>query len=304
MTAADESDDLALLEQTRSRLETALSRDEHWRALTLSSAQSGGAEDAARRARNKRLEMALAENPFFRAWKHVSEAIEALRERAAADAAVNAPITEPAEVPIEPGVEPSIETGLVTGADAGAAPPARSGLAERIAAEAGDAFELPKDILDLIRAGSPDAAAPGQPSEPDEAAVPGPAAARSRVVIPSVAAASGKAEGQGASQARRAPAREAPAWEEASVTFVTREARTAPPAEGLPADPGAERAPVLFARPRNAKRQAEAGDETPPGPDEEEAEVSIITPEMKEAQRKAEEAAAKVRRLRKALSGD
>ncbi len=70
--------DLAALEQARERLEAALAGDESWRALRTSEGQDGAPESAARRARNTRLKMALAENPLYQAWKHLGEAIAAL----------------------------------------------------------------------------------------------------------------------------------------------------------------------------------------------------------------------------------
>ena len=83
VAASGVTDELTALEQARSRLEAALAGDEHWRALM----QAGGAEgavgqSAARRARNRRLEMALAENSLYQAWRHLNEAIAALRESA------------------------------------------------------------------------------------------------------------------------------------------------------------------------------------------------------------------------------
>ena len=81
--------DLAALEQARERLEAALAGDESWRALRTSEGQDGAPESAARRARNTRLKMALAENPLYQAWKHLGEAIAALHEtRARSEAAV------------------------------------------------------------------------------------------------------------------------------------------------------------------------------------------------------------------------
>jgi len=69
---------MSLLEATRARLEATLATDENWRALVRGPSASD--EDAAaRRARDTRLEMALADNDVYCAWRHVSEAIAALR---------------------------------------------------------------------------------------------------------------------------------------------------------------------------------------------------------------------------------
>ena len=84
MAASGVTDELTALEQARSRLETALGSDENWRALQQAPGQGDDADaSAARRARNTRLKMALAENPLYQAWKHLGEAIDALRKSAA-----------------------------------------------------------------------------------------------------------------------------------------------------------------------------------------------------------------------------
>ena len=82
MAASGVTDELASLEQARARLEAALAGDEHWRALRQPPGEREGDDEeatAARRARNTRLEMALAENPLYQAWKHLGDAIAALR---------------------------------------------------------------------------------------------------------------------------------------------------------------------------------------------------------------------------------
>ncbi len=84
MAASGVTDELTSLELARARLEAALAGDEHWRALRQSPGQGEreGEEaeaSAARRARDTRLKMALAENPLYQAWKHLGEAIDALR---------------------------------------------------------------------------------------------------------------------------------------------------------------------------------------------------------------------------------
>jgi hypothetical protein len=81
VTASGMTDELIALEQARARLEAELADDENWRALRQSDEQDEEGEgSAARRARNTRLKMALAENPLYLAWRHLGEAIAALRE--------------------------------------------------------------------------------------------------------------------------------------------------------------------------------------------------------------------------------
>jgi hypothetical protein len=83
VTPSEAKDELASLEEARARLEAALAGDEHWRALQQPPAQ-GTQGSAAHQARNTRLKMALAENPLYQAWRHVDEAIAALRATGAA----------------------------------------------------------------------------------------------------------------------------------------------------------------------------------------------------------------------------
>jgi hypothetical protein len=74
--------ELEALELARCQLEAVLSGDENWRALRLAGADNADpAASAARQARNRRLEMALADNAHYQAWKHLNDAIDALRAR-------------------------------------------------------------------------------------------------------------------------------------------------------------------------------------------------------------------------------
>jgi hypothetical protein len=74
------TDELTSLQEARARLEAELAGDEHWRALWQPAGQGEDTQaSAARQARNTRLKMALADNPLYQAWKHVGEAIDALR---------------------------------------------------------------------------------------------------------------------------------------------------------------------------------------------------------------------------------
>ena len=87
MAASGEPDELTSLEEARARLEAQLAEDEHWRALQQPPPEGEeGQASAARQARNTRLKMALAENPQYQAWRHLGEAIAALRASGADDA--------------------------------------------------------------------------------------------------------------------------------------------------------------------------------------------------------------------------
>jgi len=77
--ADSHQDEVSLLEEVRARLEAALATDENWRALMRGPAFASEEDAAARRARDTRLEMALADNGVYCAWRHVGEAIAALR---------------------------------------------------------------------------------------------------------------------------------------------------------------------------------------------------------------------------------
>jgi hypothetical protein len=81
------TDELTSLQEARARLEAELAGDEHWRALWQPAGQGEDTQaSAARQARNTRLKMALADNPLYQAWKHVGEAIDALRANTRASA--------------------------------------------------------------------------------------------------------------------------------------------------------------------------------------------------------------------------
>jgi hypothetical protein len=87
VAASGAPDELTSLEAARARLEAQLADDEHWRALQqpLPAGEEAQAS-AARQARNIRLKMALAENPHYQAWRHLGEAIAALRASGAENA--------------------------------------------------------------------------------------------------------------------------------------------------------------------------------------------------------------------------
>jgi hypothetical protein len=144
-------EELSALIETRSRLEAALRADEHWRALQQSAGRDGEAdESAARRARNTRLRMALAENPLYQAWKHVNEAIDALRESGArAESAKPAPSAPQAaggspSLPLPPPKIP-ITAGAVRGG--GSAGPRARGRADLEPEEATVTFVRREPLL-------------------------------------------------------------------------------------------------------------------------------------------------------------
>ena len=278
MAASRVTDELTALEQMRSRLEAELGSDEHWRALTRSAAQHEEAEtSAARRARNTRLKMALAENPLYHAWKHLGEAIDALRESGA-----------DAERPAEPGVATAHAAGEPPVADVAQANTPEGGV------EAHSGFESPADVYAepprKQQQAAPHAAG-GSPSTPPPLPRPGVAM---------------RAAELDAHPRPRPHGRAALDGEEATVTFVRREPLL--PSALLPADLGTERASALFERLRGLEeKQGPATTEAafaPPNGDAEEAEVTIVSAEGARVRREAEARADTIRRLRKALSGD
>jgi len=121
------SQELEALELARGRLETVLANDVNWRALS-----QAGAEDvdragrAARQARNTRLEMALAGNAHYQAWKHLNGAITALRARNASQA----PQLEDSAPPLP--TEPTGTRGPAHGQTVSTSSPSPQRLAERL----------------------------------------------------------------------------------------------------------------------------------------------------------------------------
>ncbi|MGE0848685.1 MAG: hypothetical protein AB7O44_03555 [Hyphomicrobiaceae bacterium] len=104
--------ELEALEEARAHLEAALAGDEAWRALRQPfSDDAQGAAAAARRARNVRLEKALAGNELYKAWKHLNQAINTLRSRRP-EAVPAAAIEAPAEAEVEPQPEGAGEPGV------------------------------------------------------------------------------------------------------------------------------------------------------------------------------------------------
>jgi hypothetical protein len=312
--------ELAALEQARFRLEAALASDENWRALQQSSADDEAAEDsAARSARDTRLEMALADNPVYQAWRHLNEAIDALR-------AASADASEPVSTLVRP-----------VHADA----------------DAPELADLPEDIANLLREGAPgdtedrdgdlaaeaeperaaaevhDRAETDEPAETDELAeTDEPAKMDEPAIAPVSAELADEVPSQPSSSAARhaedhpEPADQAGPMgrpvvgmsrgaldrkEEATVTFVRREPR-APllPSAQLPADLGTERKSELFERLRGLSDDPEPPEEpiSPAEGSAEEAEVVIVSTEIARERQEAEARAGRVRKFRKALFGD
>ncbi len=273
MAASGISQELAALEQARARLEAALGSDEHWRALRRSAGQNAAPQSAAHRARDTRLKMALAENPLYQAWRHLSEAISALRESGARG--------EPGE-----GELPEDVAALLRDPNSEAPSQGAFGsLARRLQVSRPDP------------AGGPDG---------ERGATAPRTAGRAPTTRPSRLPPS--VGGHSADGPENAPQFHHHDWagvglEEATVSFVRR-ASLLPSAE-LPADLGTGRASELFDRLRSLADQLEPTDATftPPG-SAAEAEVVIVPAESAQARREAEARASTIRRLRKALSGD
>ena len=289
MATASASEELEALELARSRLEAALAGDENWRALRQSQTGGNGADDsAAHRARDTRLEMALAGNAHFQAWKHLKGAIDALRSRAVAQAQAAEPLVRPAQ----------------------------GGAATHAAA-------LPDDVEALLRSKAPTDTSMAAPSEAQggpQHTEPGPAPAAAGGASRSASGRlvdrlgqmeqsgdEGMLAGRAQAMARQAPpvAADPP---EATVTFVVRETRAPVPSSEPAVDPGAERnGSAQFERLRSLGEAPEppaAAIYSPIGVAEEEAEVTIVSVESLKQRREADARAGIVRRFRKALSGD
>ena len=211
MAGLDVKHQLAALEQVCSELQAALSSDENWRALWPPDGhrlpENG---DPERRQRDARLEMALQENPLYRALDSVSGAIRALREAN------------------EAGGDDSGDLDM----------PQSQQLLEA---------DLPADIRNLIRADA--AAAPSAPAapagEPEAASVQpdgDPAAA------PEPAAASPAVSGDGEMVDGRGPSPSAPdSLESAAREEIAARLRTIPSVEPV-AEPAQADAPQRLDR--------------------------------------------------------
>jgi len=290
VTASPISDELGALEQARSRLEAALSDDENWRALTQPGRDEDSAEArAARQARNTRLEMALADNAHYQAWRHVNGAIDALRTRSLA--------------------QPQAAESFVRPASTGEAARGADDLPENIATLLRDATpqsvqQVDEPVAPAAGAQSPSARA-GLLERLEQLEDGQGAAAAESAVRPGVEASPG-VQGQASQQERKAQSGPADP-PEATVTFVVREARAPlPPAAELQSDLGAEPDSALFDRLRSLEEEPVPPGETysPSKVSGEEAEVTIVSVEGLKQRREAEERDNIVRRFRKALSGD
>jgi hypothetical protein len=279
VAAASATEELDALELARSRLEAALSGDENWRALTRSRADGDDtADSAARRARNTRLEMALADNAHYRAWRHLNDAIDALRAKSTAPAQAVEPLVRPASAA-------AATRGLAT---------------------------LPDDVEALLRSDAPgdtpQVAEPGTgPVTVARPKSPGPARLSNRLErIDGSPETSLLDQGRARLAERQAPpvAADPP---EATVTFVVRESQSPQlPAAEPRSDLDTERNSALFDRLRSLDEAPQQTGRTlsPSGIADEEAEVTIVSVERRKQMRAADERAGIVRRFRKALSGD
>ncbi len=289
MAAPSASEELEALELARARLEVALSGDENWRALRQSRAEGGGAvDDPARRARDTRLEMALADNALYQAWKHTNGAIDALHARRAAQSLATEPLVPAASTTDTYSALPDDVAALLR-ADKAPAPAVVTAAAVAAAASASPGAGSGRRLVDRLDRleGPPKSEA-------------------------NLAAQAGTGEDRSPQGRVRRPQRQVdPVFAdppEATVTFVVRETRSPllPSAEQS-ADLGTERKSALFDRLRDLDEVApEQAGQTHSLADaaDEEAEVTIVTVEQLKEMRAAEERAGIVRRFRKALSGD
>jgi hypothetical protein len=130
VTEADTTDKLVALEQAREQLEAALAGDENWRALQQAEPDDYEDWSAARQARDTRLTLALERNSLYRAWVHVTAAIEALREDSSPETTTADPVA---------AVEPVADADGATGV--------RQDTVD-------DAIELPDEIREILRLGA------------------------------------------------------------------------------------------------------------------------------------------------------
>jgi hypothetical protein len=293
VAASPIADELSALEQSRSRLEAALAGDENWRALTQPGRDDDDAEaSAARQARNTRLEMALAGNAHYLAWKHVSGAIEALRTTGVAQSQTAEPLVRP---------DPADKA-----AHASADLP--DDIAARLREEASDATPPGAQLIEdpVTDSGDPSSSARAGLVERLELLDETPPAAADSAALPDDAEAS--PSGQLRPRILERKGHPGPADPpEATVTFVVREPR-APllPSAELPPNLGPERNRASLERLRNLNGEPPPPDAThsPSKDGAEEAEVTILSAEGLKQRREAEERDSIVRRFRKALSGD
>jgi hypothetical protein len=257
-------DEIAVLGQARARLEALLEADENWRAL-VHRPPSAGEQDAARRARDQRLEMALAGNVVYQAWRHVGEAIAAVKKGAA-----------PAEPPCEDGQRGG------TGAS-----------------------ELPEDIAELLRARSAEEARRAQPAPPEPPLAVALAAPSPPLPSPpasSVAPPPTPPQAEAEAGAAGGAEPESVSFAEATVEFVALE--PAPPAPGMEGK-GERRPPLRERlRELAAEPEGQTLAFTPPQGPNEEADVTILTADAIRERRAAEERARAIGRFRKALFGE
>jgi hypothetical protein len=148
VAAPSATDELKALELARSRLETLLAGDENWRALTLPIADDPRPSAAmARLARNNRLEMALAGNELYQAWKHLNDAITILRVKR-----------------VDPGDRAEAATS-----EKHETPETPRQVAAKAAAQAADALSrIPPSLMRRLETVQPPAVVPAEPATQPE----------------------------------------------------------------------------------------------------------------------------------------
>jgi hypothetical protein len=275
VTTAAFTDELTALEETRARLEAALASDENWRALRQSRTGDEATLSAAHRARNTRLKMALAENALYLAWRHVVEAVDALRQGSAGTEQAAAPAEAAAG---EPERRPKTDADLHRDLSQGVARAIAGTLARRL-----EAAQMQSTGDEVVGGGA------ATEHVPEPLSTPMPEA------IPRRPAHDARGRGDPDAHARSAPLSLAGIEpDEATVTFVRR--------SGPSAAAGAE--PQPFQRGRGPADEVEPAKPLSAVAVKEEAEVTILSPEDAKVRREAEARAGTVRRLRKTLSGD
>jgi hypothetical protein len=317
MAAPEARAELSALEETRARLEAALADDENWRALQQTVEADDSAEaGAARRVRDTRLEMALGGNPIYQAWRHVSDAIGALREGTAdleaAAAATHIPLADGDDWVREAFELPQEIAGLIRDAAPGAEAGPSGDLGTLLPVpDTADADAHREDEPSETQSRDEDAAKPAAPPRSFAARLAQAADSVPQAEVPQPDRPQADARTAGAEAERRHDPEPdiriaVGAEEEASVTFVRRRTRQPLlPSAQLPADLGSERKSSLFDRLRAVKDDAEPEDAFALRATEaEEAEVVIVTSESLREKAAAEVRAGQVRRFRKALSGD
>ena len=281
MAARSAEDEIEALEESRRWLEAALSGDENWRALKSDTDGGNPTDDAARRTRDMRLEMALADNALFQAWRQVNNTLEALRTRSM----TTDPIADPeSSLPESPLELPAEIAALLRITASGSLPqqgqngdmPSAS-MAAAIPSVAADVEARTRLVARLERMDDRKEVPPNLEARPTSARAPLNGGAPSR------------------------PLRSTHLRQQSRSSFgmglACRRLR-----QGALPDPDAQRGLAPFERPIG--RKASIDQVSHSSTSDEEAQVTIISAEGLRLQRESENRAGIVRRFRKALSGD